>query len=200
MTSPLGIVSSEIVGPTIADDTKTSAIIAVILSLIAISIYIAIRFTRWQYSVGALAGLAFDSLLVIGLFSALSGVVNFSMDVDMNFIAAVLTVIGFSINDTVVIFDRIRENIQLYPNRDFGEVMNLSMNQTLSRTINTLGTIFFSLLIIFIFGGEVLRGFAFALMIGTVSGVFSTLFVSSPISYLLIKNQENKKGVKAKRK
>ena len=200
LKSPLGIISSEVVGPTIADDTKTSAIIAVIFSLIAMFIYIAIRFTKWQYSLGAITALAFDALFTIGMFSVLGGLLNFSMDVDMNFVAAVLTVIGFSINDTVVIFDRIRENVKLYPNREFGDIMNLSLNQTLSRTVNTIGTVFLSLLIIIIFGGDVLRGFAFALLIGTTSGVFSTLFISNPITYLLIRKQNNKKALKIKTK
>lgn len=200
LKSPLGIISSEVVGPTIADDTKTSAIIAIIFSLIAMFIYIAIRFSKWQYSLGAIAALTFDALFTIGMFSVLGGLLNFSMDVDMNFVAAVLTVIGFSINDTVVIFDRIRENVKLYPNREFGEIMNLSLNQTLSRTVNTIGTVFLSLLIIIIFGGDVLRGFAFALMIGTTSGVFTTLFISNPITYLLIKKQNNKNALKIKTK
>ncbi|MDD4684112.1 MAG: protein translocase subunit SecDF [Bacteroidales bacterium] len=200
LKSPLGIISSEVVGPTIADDTKTSAIIAIIFSLIAMFIYIAIRFSKWQYSLGAIAALTFDALFTIGMFSVLGGLLNFSLDVDMNFVAAVLTVIGFSINDTVVIFDRIRENIKLYPKRDFGEIMNLSLNQTLSRTVNTIGTVFLSLLIIIIFGGDVLRGFAFALLIGTTSGVFSTLFISNPITYLLIKKQNVKNALKNKTK
>lgn len=200
LKSPLGIISSEVVGPTIADDTKTSAIIAIIFSLIAMFIYIAIRFSKWQYSLGAIAALTFDALFTIGMFSVLGGLLNFSLDVDMNFVAAVLTVIGFSINDTVVIFDRIRENIKLYPKRDFGEIMNLSLNQTLSRTVNTIGTVFLSLLIIIIFGGDVLRGFAFALLIGTTSGVFSTLFISNPITYLLIKKQNVKNALKIKTK
>lgn len=196
--SPLGIISSEIVGPTIADDIKTSAIIAIIVSLIAIFIYIAIRFRNWKYSIGGLVALGFDAFFTIGIFSALNGVLPFSMDVDMNFVAAILTIIGFSINDTVVIFDRVRENIHLYPNRNFGEVMNMSVNQTLSRTINTVFTVFISLVIILIFGGDVLRGFAFALTIGTVSGSFSTLFISSPIAYLLISKQKQKEVVKVK--
>ncbi|MCK9320456.1 MAG: protein translocase subunit SecDF [Bacteroidales bacterium] len=196
--SPLGIISSEIVGPTIADDIKTSAIIAIIVSLIAIFIYIAIRFRNWKYSLGGLVALGFDAFFTIGIFSALNGVLPFSMDVDMNFVAAILTIIGFSINDTVVIFDRVRENIHLYPNRNFGEVMNMSVNQTLSRTINTVFTVFISLVIILIFGGDVLRGFAFALTIGTVSGSFSTLFISSPIAYLLISKQKQKEVVKVK--
>ncbi len=196
--SPLGIISSEIVGPTIADDIKTSAIIAIIISLVAIFIYIAIRFRNWKYSIGGLVALGFDAFFTIGIFSALNGVLPFSMDVDMNFVAAILTIIGFSINDTVVIFDRVRENIHLYPNRNFGEVMNMSVNQTLSRTINTVFTVFISLVIILIFGGDVLRGFAFALTIGTVSGSFSTLFISSPVAYLLISKQKQKEVVKVK--
>lgn len=198
--SPLGIISSEIVGPTIAEDIKTSAVIAVIVSLIAIFIYIAIRFRNWKYSLGGLLALAFDAFFTIGIFSALNGVLPFSMEVDMNFIAAILTIIGFSINDTVVIFDRVRENIKLYPNREYGEVMNMSINQTLSRTINTVFTVFISLVIILIFGGDVLRGFAFALTIGTVSGSFSTLFMSSPIAYLLIRREKKIELAKTKTK
>ncbi|MDR0971243.1 MAG: protein translocase subunit SecDF [Bacteroidales bacterium] len=198
--SPLGIISSEIVGPTIADDIKTSAIIAIIISLIAIFIYIALRFSNWQYGLGGLLALAFDAFFTIGMFSALNGVLPFSMDVDMSFVAAILTIVGFSINDTVVIFDRVRENVKLHPNRNFGEIMNLSMNQTLSRTINTVCTVFISLVIILVFGGDVLRGFAFALTIGTVSGSFSTLFISAPVAYLLMKNKKDKDIVKIKSK
>ncbi|MBP1629781.1 MAG: bifunctional preprotein translocase subunit SecD/SecF [Bacteroidetes bacterium] len=196
LESPLGIISSEIVGPTIADDIKTSAIIAVIIALIAIFIYIAIRFNKWQYGLGGLAALAFDTLFTIGVFSIFKGILPFSMEVDMNFVAAILTIVGYSINDTVIIFDRVRENVHLYPNYDFGKTMNLSINQTLSRTVNTVCTVFLALIIILVFGGDVLRGFAFALTIGTVSGSFSTLFISSPIAYLMIKNQNKKATMK----
>jgi SecD/SecF fusion protein len=194
MKNPLGIISSEIVGPTIAKDVQTSAVIAVILSLIAIFIYVFIRFTKWQYGFGGLVALMFDAFFTIGIYSVFDGILPFSMDVNMDFIAAVLTIIGYSINDTVIIFDRVRENLKLYPNRNYGDIMNLSINQTLSRTVNTVATVVVALLIIFIFGGEVLRSFAFALMVGTISGSFSTLFISSPIAYLLIKKENDKKA------
>ncbi|MFA6199486.1 MAG: protein translocase subunit SecDF [Bacteroidales bacterium] len=199
LESPLGIINSEIVGPTIADDIKSSAIIAVLIALFAIFIYIAVRFNKWQYGFGGLIALTFDTILTIGMFSIFKGILPFSMDVDMNFIAAILTIIGYSINDTVIIFDRVRENVKLYPNHDYGEIMNLSINQTLSRTVNTVGIVVVALIVMLFFGGEVLRGFAFALTIGITSGACSTLFIASPIAYLLIKKQHDKALAKVKK-
>lgn len=199
LKSPLGIISSEIVGPTIADDIKNSAIVAVIIALFAIFVYVALRFNKWQYGLGGLASLGFDALLTIGIFSLFKGILPFSLDVGMDFIAAVLTIIGYSINDTVIIFDRVRENVKLYPHHDFATLMNHAMNQTLSRTVNTVGTVAVALIVILIFGGEVLRGFAFALTVGIISGTFSTLFIACPIAYLLIKKQHDKELAKLKK-
>ncbi|MDR1005948.1 MAG: protein translocase subunit SecDF [Bacteroidales bacterium] len=191
--SPLGIISSEIVGPTMADDIKRSAVIAVGASLLLIFIYIGIRFKKWQYGLAGLASLTFDALMTIGLFSLFSGVLPFSLEVSQDFVAAVLTVIGYSINDTVIVFDRVRENVNLYPKQPYGKMMNDAMNQTLSRTFNTLGSTSLVLLIVFIFGGEVLRGFMFALLLGMISGAFSSLFLACPIAYSLITRTKKEK-------
>lgn len=193
LQTPLGIISSEIVGPTIADDIKRSAVISITISLIFIFIYIAIRFKKWQYGLGGLVALVFDTTFTIGMFSLFNKILPFSMDVDMNFIAAILTVIGYSINDTVIVFDRVRENVKLHPNKSHGEMMNLAMNQTLSRTVNTIGSTLIALIIVLLLGGEVLRGFAFALTIGITIGGFSSLFVASPIAQMLILRQKAKK-------
>lgn len=200
LETPLGIISSEIVGPTIADDIKRSAVISIAISLIFMFIYIALRFKRWQYGVGGLLGLVFATVFTVGMFSLLHNILPFSMEVDMNFIAAILTVIGYAINDTVIVFDRVRENVRLYPNKPHSEMMNLAMNQTLSRTVNTIGTTVIALLIVLIFGGEVLRGFAFALAIGITVGGFSTLFVASPIAHILVLRKEKVKLTENKKK
>lgn len=192
-TSPLGIISSEIVGPTMAEDIQRSAIIAVIISLVLIFIYVAIRFKKWQYGLAGLLSLSFDALITIGAFSLFNGILPFNLEVDQQFVAAVLTVIGYSINDTVIVFDRIRENVRLYPKENYGKLMNNAMNQTLSRTFNTLGTTLLTLLIIFLLGGEVLRGFSFSLLVGMTSGCFSSLCVACPTAYALIMRSEKKK-------
>lgn len=197
MKSPLGIISSEIVGPTMADDIKTSAVISVVISLILIFIYIGLRFRKWQYGLAGLVSLTFDALITIGIFSLFSGILPFNLEVDQQFIAAILTVIGYSINDTVIVFDRVRENVKLYPKSPYGKVMNDAMNQTLSRTFNTLGSTLLVLLIVFIFGGEVLRGFAFALFIGVAVGAFASLCVACPVAYFTITRSEKKKQLKA---
>ncbi len=195
MKSPLGIISSEIVGPTMAEDIQRSAIIAVVISLVLIFIYIGLRFKKWQYGLAGLISLSFDALITIGVFSLFSGILPFSMEVNQDFIAAILTVIGYSINDTVIVFDRVRENVRLYPKAPYGKVMNDAMNQTLSRTFNTLGSTLLILLIVFIFGGEVLRGFAFALLIGVAVGAFASLCVACPVAYGLITRSEKKKAL-----
>lgn len=188
--SSFGIQSSQKVGPTIADDIKTSAFWAVLFSLIVIALYILFRFRDFSFSVGALASLAHDTIFVLGAYSLLYSIMPFSMEIDQHFIAAILTVIGYSINDTVVIFDRIRETRTLYPKRDNKEVINDSLNVTLSRTFSTTFSTLLVLIIIFIFGGDVIRGFIFALLIGILIGAYSTLFVATPIAYDL---QERKK-------
>ncbi len=193
MKSPLGIISSEIVGPTMAEDIQRSAIIAVVVSLVLIFAYIGMRFRKWQYGLAGLISLTFDALITIGIFSLFGGLLPFNLEVNQDFIAAILTVIGYSINDTVIVFDRVRENVRLYPKAPYGKVMNDAMNQTLSRTFNTLGSTLLVLLIVFIFGGEVLRGFAFALFIGVAVGGFASLCVACPTAYALITRSEKKK-------
>ena len=193
MKSPLGIISSEIVGPTMAEDIQRSAVIAISVSLILIFAYIGLRFKRWQYGLAGLVSLSFDALITIGVFSLFSGLLPFNLEVNQDFIAAILTVIGYSINDTVIVFDRVRENVKLYPKAEYGKVMNDAMNQTLSRTFNTLGSTLLVLLIVFIFGGEVLRGFAFALFVGVAVGAFASLCVACPVAYALITRSEKKK-------
>ncbi len=182
-TNPIGIISADKIGPSVASDIKKNSVIAVIFSLLAIGIYIAIRFKRWQWAMGGVISLAHDALLTIGIFSLLWGIMPFTMEVDQSFIAAILTIIGYSINDTVIIFDRIREYRRLYPKRSLRMNINNAINSTLARTVNTAGTTIVVLLAIFIFGGEVIRGFIFALMFGIVVGTFSSVFVATPIAY-----------------
>jgi SecD/SecF fusion protein len=182
--------SNQKVGPTIADDIKRQAVLAIFLSLIGMFIYIFIRFRNWRYGLGAVLALIHDSLIVIGAFSLLYGIMPFSLEIDQSFIAAILTVIGYSINDTVIIFDRIREYIKLHPKRERKEIMNMAMNSTLGRTFNTSFTTIIVLIAIFIFGGETIRGFIFALLIGIVIGTYSSVFVASPIVYDTVKRAE----------
>jgi SecD/SecF fusion protein len=191
-TNPNGVISSETVGPTIATDMKVNAIIAVIVALIAIFIYIAIRFSRWQFGLGGVVALAHDTAITVALFSIGAGLFPWTMDVDQSFIAAILTIIGYSINDTVVIFDRIRENKALYPKHSWWDNINSSINSTIVRTINTSATVLVVLLAIFILGGEVIRGFSFALMVGVAVGVYSTIFIAIPMAYDLIERKEKK--------
>ncbi|WP_294597756.1 protein translocase subunit SecDF [uncultured Rikenella sp.] len=194
VNNPYGIISAEKVGPSIAHDIKVNSFIAVIFSLIAIGIYIAIRFKNWQYGMGGIVSLFHDSILTIGIFSLLYGLLPFNLTVDQSFIAAILTIIGYSINDTVVIFDRIRENQHLYPRRSRRENINHAINSTLARTVNTAGSTFVVLLAIFIFGGEVIRGFVFALMFGVVIGTFSSVFVATPVAYDMMTRKEKRTG------
>lgn len=182
----IGILSSQKVGPTIADDIRNRAVMAVLFALIVIFIYIAIRFRRWQYGLAGVIALFHDSLFTISLFSLFYNVLPFSMEIDQAFIAAILTIIGYSINDTVIIFDRIREYIKLHPKKDYKTNINNALNSTLARTINTSGTTFVVLIIIFIFGGEIIRGFTFALMMGILIGTYSSLFNASPIAFDLM--------------
>ena len=186
-TNPVGIISSDKVGPSVAHDIKVNSVIAVLFSLLAIALYIIIRFKRWQWGVGSVISLALDALFTIGLFSLLHGILPFNLEVDQSFIAAILTIIGYSINDKVVIFDRIREYQTLYPKRNIRENINNAINSTLSRTINTSGTTLVVLLAIFLFGGEVIRGFVFALLFGVLISTYSTVFTATPIAYDLIR-------------
>jgi SecD/SecF fusion protein len=185
------IVSSETVGPTIAKDQANKAIWAILLALIGMFLYIFIRFRKWQYGLGSVVALAHDVIIVLGLYSILQGVMPFSMDIDQSFIAAILTVVGYSLNDTVVIFDRIREYLPLYRKRPKKEVYNKALNSTLARTLNTGMATIFVLIVIFIFGGEVIRGFIFALLFGIVFGTYSSLFVSTPVLYETTKGKDD---------
>jgi SecD/SecF fusion protein len=177
------IQSSTKVGPTISDDIRNTAMIAIALALVVIFLYVFVRFRNWQYGIGAIAALAHDSIIVLGVFSIFSGLLPFSLEIDQAFIAAILTVLGYSINDTVVVFDRIREFIGLYPKRHVEVNTDNALNSTLRRTFSTSLSTFVVLLAIFIFGGETIRGFSFALLIGVVIGTYSSLFVATPISY-----------------
>jgi SecD/SecF fusion protein len=179
----VGIMSSQKVGPAIADDITTSAIWAVLAALVVIFLYILIRFRNFAYSVGALAALAHDTVIILGLYAILWKIMPFSMEIDQAFIAAILTVIGYSINDTVVIFDRVREYNNLYPKREKKVNINDALNNTLSRTFSTSMSTFVVLLAIFIFGGETIQGFVFALLMGVIVGTYSSLFIASPIAY-----------------
>jgi len=194
------IVSSHKVGPTIAEDIKRSSVWVVLASLLIIFLYILLRFKNWQYGMGALVALVHDVLIVLGVFSLLSGIMPFSLEIDQAFIAAILTVVGYSINDTVVVFDRIREYMGLHRKRERKEIFNIALNGTLSRTFNTSITTFVVLLTIFIFGGDVIRGFTFALMIGVIVGTYSSLFIATPVVYDTIKQEETKRVLKGVRK
>ena len=179
-----GIVSSQLVGPSVANDMRTAAVIAVTLALIAMFLYILLRFRNVAFSLGAVAAVAFTAFFIIGIYSLLYGVLPFAMEIDQTFIAAILTVIGYQINDTVVVFDRVRENIGLYPKQDFFTTINKSINSTLGRTIMTSCSTLLVLLVIFILGGDSIRSFIFAMILGVIVGTFATIFVASPVAYL----------------
>lgn len=196
----IGILTSQKVGPTIAYDIKRNAILAVVFALLIIFIYIAARFKKWQYGMAGLIALFHDTIITIGWFSLFYNVLPFNLEVDQAFIAAILTIIGYSINDTVIIFDRIREYNFLYPKRDLQVNMNAAINSTLARTMNTAGTTLVVLLVIFIFGGEILRGFVFALFMGILLGTYSSVFNASPVAYDLLQWQKRKAEAKAKTK
>ena len=188
-----GIMSSQKVGPTIADDIKIAAIIAVIISLIAVFIYVGIRFRSWQWGLGGVTSLFHDTLVVLSFYSIFVGILPFNMDIDQAFIAAILTVIGYSINDTVIIFDRIREYRTIHPRWEMKDSINSAINSTLGRTLNTSLTTIVVLIAIFIFGGEVLRGFIFALLIGVTIGTYSSVFNATPVAYDFFMMKKKKK-------
>lgn len=187
------IQSSQKVGASMADDIKSGALIAVIFSLIVMALYILIRFNDIAFSIGAFASVTFTTLSIIAFYALLWKVMPFSMEVDQTFIAAVLAIIGYSINDTIVVFDRIREHLRLYPNRDRRELFNFALNSTLSRTFNTSISTLLVVLIIFLFGGASIQSFTFAMLLGIIFGTFATLFVATPIAHMI----NNKKFVKA---
>ena len=195
----VGIMQSQKVGPAVADDITQSAIWAVLAALLGIFLYVLLRFRNVAFSVGALVGLAHDALFVLGAYALLWKVMPFSMEIDQSFIAAILTIIGYSINDTVVVFDRVREYKGLYPKRELMLNMNNALNDTLSRTFSTSMSTFVVLLAIFCFGGETIRGFVFALMLGVIVGTYSTLCVATPIAYDIqeaIRRRKEKKAAK----
>lgn len=175
------VTSSSKVGPTIADDIQDSAFKAAIFALLLIFGYIFVRFSKWQYSMGAVAALFHDTLIVLAIFSLGHGIFPWTMEIDQAFIAAILTVIGYSINDTVVVFDRIREYLNIYSKKSKEEVINLAVNSTISRTIITSVTTFFMVAVLFIFGGASIKGFAFALLVGIIVGTYSSVFIATPI-------------------
>ena len=196
LENPNGIISSDKVGPTIANDITRNAIIAVIIALFVIFAYIAVRFNGWTWGLGGVVGLAHTALIVIGFFSIFSGILPFSLDIDQTFIAAILTIIGYAINDTVVIFDRIREYKELHPKADFKQNVNAALNSTLSRTMNTSLTTLITMLAIAIFGGEVIRGLAVALILGIIVGTYASIFIATPIMYDVTKKVAAKKEQK----
>ena len=191
-TDENGILTADKIGPSIAKDMTWNAVYSVLFSLIAIGLYITFRFKRWQWATGATLALAVNALFIIGLFSMFYGLMPFNLEVNQAFIAAILTIIGYAINDTVVVFDRIREFLGLYPKRSLRENVNNAINSTLSRTINTSGTTLVTLLAIFFFGGETIRGFIFALIVGVVVGTAATIFIATPVAYDLMNRRAGK--------
>jgi SecD/SecF fusion protein len=175
--------SSQKVGPTISDDIKKDAAISIFFAMVIIFLYILIRFRNWQYGLGGIISLAHDSIITLGVFSLFSGVLPFSLEIDQAFIAAILTVIGYSINDTVIVYDRVREYLHLYPKRKLDDNMNHAMNSTLRRTFSTSLSTLVVLLAIFMFGGTSIQGFTFALLVGIGVGTYSSIFVATPFVY-----------------
>ena len=194
------IKSSQKVGPTVADDIKRSAFWAVIFAIFGIGLYIFIRFREWGYALGAIVSLAHDAVITLGLFSLFYGFLPFSMEIDQAFIAAILTVIGYSVHDTVINYDRIRENVLLFPKRDRISLINLSVNEMLGRTFSTTATVILTLLAMFIFGGETIRGFIFAMLFGIFIGTYSSVFIASPITVEMEKLVSIAKAKKANKK
>ena len=195
----VGIMQSQKVGPAVADDITQSAVWAVLAALVAIFLYVLVRFRNFAFSVGALVGLAHNALIVLGAYALLWKVMPFSMEIDQAFIAAILTVIGYSINDTVVVFDRVREYKGLYPKRELALNINNALNDTLSRTFSTSMSTFVVLLAIFCFGGETIRGFVFALLIGVIVGTYSSLCVATPLAYDIQEAIARRKAKKAEK-
>lgn len=183
------IMNSQKVGPTVADDVTKGAYWAVFFAIIIIGLYILMRFKNIAFSMGTIAALLHDVLFIIGCYSIFYSIVPFSLEIDQTFIAALLTIIGYSVNDTVVVFDRVRENLGYYPKRNKKRLLNEALNQTLIRTFSTSLTVFITLLTLFLFGGETIRGFAFAMLAGTITGVYSTLYVATPVAYEVQKRQ-----------
>ena len=200
LDNPNGIISSDKVGPTIASDMRRDAIIAVVLSLLVIFAYIAVRFKGWTWGLGGVVSLAHTAIIVIGFFSFFSGILPFNLDVDQTFIAAILTIIGYAINDNVVIFDRIREMRGLHPNAEFKPEVNRALNATLTRTINTSVSTFIPMFAIAIFGGESIRGLSVALCLGVAIGTYASIMIGTPVMYDATRKAEEKKALEAKKK
>lgn len=188
------IISSAKVGPSVAKDITQGAIISVIIAIVAIFLYILLRFRNVAFSLGSTVALAFDTLFVLGVYSLLWGLLPMSLEIDQTFIGAILTVIGYSINDKVVVFDRVRENMHLYAKRDRWTIFNDSLNQTLARTINTGSSTLLVLIITFIFAGESIRSFSLAMILGIVFGTFSSIFIAAPVAYMTLGSKEKSKG------
>lgn len=179
--NPANVIKTDVVGPRFAEDLKWGALQAIIYAIVIIFIYILIRFRNWTYSAGAVAALIHDVIIVLGIFTIMADLVPFSLQIDQAIIAAFLTIVGYSLNDTVVVFDRIRENSNVHKGMEYTPMVNKSLNDTLSRTVITSITTLFVVSVLFIFGGEVLKGFSFALLIGIVLGTYSSLFVASAL-------------------
>ena len=194
--NPNGIISSDKVGASIASDIKRSAVISVILALLIVFAYIAWRFKGWTWGLGGVVSLAHTAIIIIGFFSLFSGILPFNLDVDQTFIAAILTIIGYAINDNVVIFDRIRENLGLHPNSDFKDTVNTSLNATLTRTVNTSVSTLLPMLTIAIFGGESIRGLSVALCLGVLIGTYASIMIGTPVMYDATLRAAAKKGTK----
>ncbi|HMB97871.1 MAG TPA: protein translocase subunit SecF [Balneolaceae bacterium] len=189
------VIKTDIVGPRFAEDLKIAAMNSIIFAVAVVFIYILIRFKGWYYSAGAVAALVHDVIIVLGIFTVMGEIAPFNVTIDQALIAAFLTIVGYSLNDTVVVFDRIRENSIIYKTMDFRDMINKSLNDTLSRTVITSVTTLFVVTVLFIFGGEVLKGFSFALVIGVILGTYSSLFVASSLVVEL-----EKRAMKAKSK
>jgi len=185
-------VSSETVGPTVARDIKSKAVWAVMMSIVLMFLYIFIRFRNWQYGLGAIVALMHDVMIVIGIYSLAWGRLPFTLEIDQAFIAAILTVMGYSVNDTVVVYDRLREYLPMHRKKPVDEVLNLAMNSTLSRTMNTGLSSLLVLIAMFFFGGATIRGFLFAMIVGIIVGTYSSIFIASSIVY----DTTKKKGIR----
>ena len=196
LDNPNGIISSDKVGATIANDIKRNAIISVILALLVIFAYIAWRFKGWAWGLGGVVSLAHTAIIIIGFFSLFTGILPFNLDVDQTFIAAILTIIGYAINDNVVIFDRIRENLLLHPNDNFEDTVNKSLNATLTRTVNTSVSTLLPMLAIAIFGGESIRGLSVALCLGILIRTYASIMIGTPIMVDAARASMKKKAAK----
>jgi SecD/SecF fusion protein len=186
----LGVLQAMKVGPSISNDIKTNSYWAVLGAMLVVGLYLIISFRKWQFSLGAIAAVVHDVIFVLGIYSLLYKVMPFHMEMDQHFIAAILTVIGYSMNDTVIVFDRIREFLGSNYKGNFKEIVNASINTTLSRTLNTSLTMILVLLIMFIFGGDSIRGFVFAMLIGIVVGTYSSLFIATPVLVDTMKKED----------